>query len=523
MRTNTPVTQVEQQVKSHQRLISTTDKKGVITSVNQAFIDISGFTEEELLGQPHNLVRHPDMPAAAFEDLWATLKRGEAWMGLVKNRCKNGDFYWVNAYVTAVYENEELVGYQSVRTTASREYIDNAEKLYARLRDGKRFVTESRWKALLPAALSNYLLVILTLSVMATMVDISANKLLISAMLMSVPVLALCLITARPWTRLRLLADTVCHSDLASMSYRGGRSIVDRTEVAIHSLQSQQITLVELLQNSSDQLTEVVVKTNKVVQANDHAVSLQNKDVSQLATAVTELSSTIDEVALHAQQAADTTQLASSETENGSQVVDTAILSISVLASDVAKAGELILQLRTEAGGIANIVEVINSIAEQTNLLALNAAIEAARAGEQGRGFAVVADEVRSLATRTQRSTSEIESKISSLQKHVDNIVSVMDTSQLHAKHSVGETEKIKGLLQTLSTKISSACDMNIQIATATEEQSAVTKEIHCNVINIHDAVSEITEASGTSADAGRELEHVASKLNSMLTHFRKA
>ncbi|MCW8885574.1 MAG: PAS domain-containing protein, partial [Motiliproteus sp.] len=122
MKINTPVTETEYSVKLHQRIISTTDTKGIITSINQDFLDVSGFTEEELIGQSHNIVRHPDMPQAAFADLWETLKRGEAWMGLVKNRCKNGDFYWVNAYVTPVYEGGDLAGYQSVRTVPSRDY-----------------------------------------------------------------------------------------------------------------------------------------------------------------------------------------------------------------------------------------------------------------------------------------------------------------------------------------------------------------------------------------------------------------
>ncbi len=522
MKINTPVTDVEHLVDNSQRLISTTDKKGIITSVNQAFIDISGFREEELIGQSHNIVRHPDMPPAAFEDLWATLKRGDAWMGLVKNRCKDGDFYWVNAYVTPVYEGQELVGYQSVRTTASRAYIRNAEKLYSRLSRGKKAEVSSTSSGLSSAAAGG-LLVLAVLVTLALLGDATPLNLLMAALLMAIPAIILFYFQRRPWQRLQQLSEGIYRSDLATLSYRGGSSSADRTEVAIQALRSQQTTLVELLQHSSDHLSGTVKKTNDVVQANNHAVSQQNQDIAQLATAVTELSSTIQEVARHAQQTAETTSQASQEADNGSLVVDQAAESISVLASDVARAGQLVEQLREEAAGISSIVHVINSVAEQTNLLALNAAIEAARAGEQGRGFAVVADEVRSLATRTQESTSEIEAMISNLQQHVDRIVSVMETGQQHAQRSEVETTRVKELLQNVTLMINQASNMNVQIATATEEQSAVTEEINRNVTGIHDVIAEIGEASKLSAAAGMELEQVATGLNSMLTHFRKA
>ncbi|MBZ0093567.1 MAG: PAS domain-containing protein [Sulfuricellaceae bacterium] len=137
MRINTPTTNVEQEIKEGAFIVSKTDLKGKITYINQSFIDISGFTEKELLGQPHNLVRHPDMPAAAFEDLWNTLRKGKPWSGLVKNRCKNGDYYWVQANATPISEGGDVVGYMSVRTKPSRAQIEAAEKLYRNMREGR--------------------------------------------------------------------------------------------------------------------------------------------------------------------------------------------------------------------------------------------------------------------------------------------------------------------------------------------------------------------------------------------------
>jgi aerotaxis receptor len=137
MRMNLPVTEHERTFPSDQRLISTTDLNSRITYCNDAFVAISGFTYDELVGQPHNLVRHPDMPPAVFGHMWETIKQGKPWMGVVKNRAKNGDYYWVSAYVTAIYEQGRISGYESVRSVPTREQIRRAEALYARLRDGR--------------------------------------------------------------------------------------------------------------------------------------------------------------------------------------------------------------------------------------------------------------------------------------------------------------------------------------------------------------------------------------------------
>lgn len=141
MRVNMPITQTERTFPASERLISTTDLNSHITYCNDAFVALSGFTREELVGQPHNLVRHPDMPASVFAHMWETIKQGKPWMGVVKNRSKQGDYYWVSAYVTAVYENGRIVGYESVRSLPTRDQVRRAEALYARLRAGKSAVS----------------------------------------------------------------------------------------------------------------------------------------------------------------------------------------------------------------------------------------------------------------------------------------------------------------------------------------------------------------------------------------------
>ena len=146
MRNNQPITQRERTFPAQQRLISTTDLKGQITYCNDAFVDISGFTPDVLIRAPHNLVRHPDVPPAVFQHMWDTLKKGRPWMGIVKNRCKNGDHYWVNAYVTPVTESNQVIGYESVRIKPTAEQVRRAEALYQRINSGKSAIPGSdRW------------------------------------------------------------------------------------------------------------------------------------------------------------------------------------------------------------------------------------------------------------------------------------------------------------------------------------------------------------------------------------------
>lgn len=144
MRSNLPVTQTERFLDPKRPIVTKTDLQGTITYANRAFIDISGFTEDELIGQPHNIVRHPDMPSEAFEDMWHTIKAGQPWRGLVKNRSKNGDFYWVDAYATPLRENGNIIGYMSVRNSPDRQQVAAAEQLYAAIRAKRASMPRTR-------------------------------------------------------------------------------------------------------------------------------------------------------------------------------------------------------------------------------------------------------------------------------------------------------------------------------------------------------------------------------------------
>ena len=245
------------------------------------------------------------------------------------------------------------------------------------------------------------------------------------------------------------------------------------------------------------------------------------RETEQVVTAVTEMSSTAQEVASSAANAATATSAASHEAADAQGVVATATRSINDLVGEVDQASQVIGQLEQETSKIGSVVEVIRGIAEQTNLLALNAAIEAARAGEQGRGFAVVADEVRSLAGRTQQSTLEINSMLQRLHAGVAQAVQVMDTSQERSQQTVQETSKIAHSLDGVATAVDTINEMNLQIATAAEEQNAVSEEINRNLVAIQHIVEQLALAAEDSERSTRDLADTGHQLNDLVSRFR--
>jgi len=250
-------------------------------------------------------------------------------------------------------------------------------------------------------------------------------------------------------------------------------------------------------------------------------VRQQEEETSQVATAMNEMTATVQEVARNAADAATSASTALEETEQGKMVVDATIGSISGLADEINSAAEVINNLETQSENIGSVLDVIRGIAEQTNLLALNAAIEAARAGEQGRGFAVVADEVRTLASRTQQSTEEIQHMIEQLQGGSRQAVKVMHHSNEQAQETVSQAGKAGQSLEDISRVVVAINDMNMQIANAAEEQGLVSEEVNRNVININDAVQKSSLGAGQTSEASDSLARLAAELQQLVQQFR--
>ena len=503
MRNNQPITQKEQDFSADIRIISMTDLQGDITFVNRDFIQISGFTEEELIGSHHNMIRHPDMPPAAFEDLWHTVESGKTWHGIVKNRCKNGDHYWVDAYVMPIVQNGKTIGYQSVRSKPTREEIVKAETLYSKMRvDTSLKIPKSRnWRdwslsaksslISVTALFSSLILMLQDLTGLFSQIE-STGRFIFSAIHFInfiscfAVIIFLSVSVIRPLRRGANHLINIANGDLTEDLPHVPQDEIGRIMLATRMLQSRLLAIFGrfgesciTLASSADQLAFASEQTLR-------SMDTQSGETAQVATAMQEMSSTVNEVANNTESAAHEAQTSLEASKNGQLIVQEARETIGQLAAEVERTRIVISNVAEQSQQIDTITDVISSIADQTNLLALNAAIEAARAGEQGRGFAVVADEVRSLAGRTQHATGEIRLMIEQLRCEVRNAVAVMQSSRERADNAVKGIDLTADALSQIVDSVNRLSDRNIQIATAAEEQSAVANEMSKNIENIN-------------------------------------
>ncbi|WP_139674037.1 methyl-accepting chemotaxis protein [Pseudomonas sp. F16(2018)] len=290
------------------------------------------------------------------------------------------------------------------------------------------------------------------------------------------------------------------------------------------SMQRMTQSLRELIGGIGDGVTQIASAAEElsaVTEQTSAGVNNQKVETDQVATAMNEMAATVQEVARNAEQASEAALMADQQAREGDKVVGEAISQIERLASEVVNSSEAMNQLKAESDKIGSVLDVIKSVAQQTNLLALNAAIEAARAGEAGRGFAVVADEVRSLAQRTQQSTEEIEELIASLQNGTERVAGVMDSSRALTDSSVELTRRAGDSLGTITRTVSSIQSMNQQIATAAEQQSAVAEEINRSVMNVRDISDQTSAASEETASSSVELARLGTHLQGLVGRFR--
>jgi methyl-accepting chemotaxis protein len=279
--------------------------------------------------------------------------------------------------------------------------------------------------------------------------------------------------------------------------------------------------LVKEILGSAGQLAAAAEELSAVTEQSNNGVLRQQGEIEQVATAMNEMSATVTEVSRNASSAATAAQEADDRAKEGCDVVNTTVETINNLASEVERTSEVIENLKEDSISIGTVLDVIRDIAEQTNLLALNAAIEAARAGEQGRGFAVVADEVRTLASRTQQSTREINDMIERLQNGANQAVNVMEMGRTKAEESVEQAAKAGEALQAITGVVDNIRSMNIQIASAAEEQSSTAEEINRNIVNISEVAQETAGGSQQTASASDELAKLASDLQSQVGKFK--
>ncbi|WP_415033289.1 methyl-accepting chemotaxis protein [Azonexus sp.] len=689
MRNNQPVTRNEVPFPRNSYIVSRTDLKGVITYINDTFLEVSGFTRAELIGKDQNIIRHPDMPEAAFRDMWRTIQAGNPWRGAVKNRCKNGDFYWVEAFVMPLKRDGNIIGYQSVRTPLSSSKRATAERLYAGAGQKGALPSTRKRQLSLRALIGGTMALLLGMMAVLGFSGLSGlqasnaqlvgmykenmqpsnlvnratflladnrtqimlalqhdpanpaaslhdhplerhveafqkNRQEIDALLTQLSTVPLrdsekalleTLLSARKrysqegldpvmaslqggkyhaagealltqinplYAELQKAANAL-NDDLAAGAnarYQDAEArygtirnlsigllalalllavgagvflltsiatpirkavelferiaegqLTDEIEIGNCNETGQLLCNLAIMQNNLKVVLDEINSAARTVDRRSLQLEQQMQLVSQqseqqqasvegVAAATEEFSQSVQEVAANAHDTAQAAQAAQGQVVESNRHINQSMAATTRVVDAVESSSQTINQLNEAIAKIGDITGVITDIANQTNLLALNAAIEAARAGEQGRGFAVVADEVRKLAERTTASTADIKSTVGEIQAVTAQAVSSMNTASHEVETGIGMLRESVAGLESITQSSGQVTQMAGQISDASRQQGIASEEVAASMQQITDLIEQNTDSARNARQAAEDLLGTAKTLTQLIASF---